>query len=85
MTEKLTAVARTPNSRMREVWHPVVSLMKCAQWTTSVSRGECYENVSQIAVRFGRAGLGADFGDVPDGRRDRHLDLCNVIGTRRFT
>jgi hypothetical protein len=30
MIEKRTAVARGPNSRMRDVLYPVVSLMKCA-------------------------------------------------------
>ena len=39
MIEKRTAVARGPNSRMRDVRHPPVSFMKCAQWTASVSRG----------------------------------------------
>jgi len=30
MIEKRAAVARGPNSRMRDVLHPVLSLMQCA-------------------------------------------------------
>jgi hypothetical protein len=37
MIEKRPAVARIPNSRIRDVRHPVVSFMKFAQWTVSVS------------------------------------------------
>lgn len=36
MIEKRAVVARTPDSRMREVRPLVVSLMKCTQWTARV-------------------------------------------------
>jgi hypothetical protein len=37
MIEKRPAVARSPNNRIRDVRHPVVSFLQFAQWTVSVS------------------------------------------------
>ena len=60
----------------------VVGLHEAQAASNHCVTGYGNENVSQIAVPFGRAGLGADSGPVPYIGRDRLLDLCEVIATR---